>query len=213
MNKVFLYLYPIEEYFKMFLFTDESYYDEWNVPRPLPILNESITKRYRDNGYKVVIAIYPDKEIFGIKPEPTDLIIETDVLFSEASGYNSDGSEKPLSEVKYPSEEYIISKLGEIDELVVGGFHFSDCVKRVAEYANSIGINTLVDLDMTDLFFAVYRHPEYFKIEAYSPENYMEYILGKLDRDNERRQRALAQFYSMYKSPIYGMPDEKKLIK
>lgn len=47
-NKVFLYLYPIEEYTKIFLFHDDKNYDDWNVKRPFPILNECIQKRYRD---------------------------------------------------------------------------------------------------------------------------------------------------------------------
>lgn len=48
MKKVFLYLYPIEEYTKFFMFSKDELYDEWNVKRPLPILNECIEKRYRD---------------------------------------------------------------------------------------------------------------------------------------------------------------------
>ena len=34
MKKVFLYLYPIEEYTKMFLFGDDSNYDKWNINIP-----------------------------------------------------------------------------------------------------------------------------------------------------------------------------------
>lgn len=50
----------------MFLFHNDNLYNEWNVKRPLPILNECIQKRYRDNGYQVVFALYSDKEIFGV---------------------------------------------------------------------------------------------------------------------------------------------------
>ena len=38
MNKRFLYLYLIEEYTKIF-------YDDWNIKRPFPILNECIQKK------------------------------------------------------------------------------------------------------------------------------------------------------------------------
>lgn len=67
MNQVFLYLYPIEEYTKMFIYPDDNLYDEWKVERPLPILSECIQKRYRNNGYQVVFALYPDKKICGIE--------------------------------------------------------------------------------------------------------------------------------------------------
>ena len=50
----------------MFLFHDDKLYDKWNIKRPLPLLNECIQKRYRDNNYKIVFALYPDKDIFGI---------------------------------------------------------------------------------------------------------------------------------------------------
>ncbi len=48
MNKIFLYLYPIEEYTKMFLFPDDKLYDEWNIKRPLPILNDCTQVQFID---------------------------------------------------------------------------------------------------------------------------------------------------------------------
>lgn len=84
MRKVFLYLYPIEEFTKMFLFHDDSLYDEWNVERPLPILNDTINQRYREKGYQIVYALYPDKDLYGLKKSAKDLIVYTDILFSEA---------------------------------------------------------------------------------------------------------------------------------
>ena len=96
-------------------------------------------------------------KIYGIKPLPTDKIIYTDVTFEQASCYNKDGSEKQDEDIKYPSERYLIEQLGDFDEIVVGGFHFGDCVKIVAEYCYQCGISTIVDLDLTDLFFNIYH--------------------------------------------------------
>ena len=79
MRKVFLYLYPIEEFTKMFLFHDDSLYDEWNVERPLPILNDTINQRYREKGYQIVYALYPDKDLYGLKKSAKDLIVYTDI--------------------------------------------------------------------------------------------------------------------------------------
>ena len=59
MQKVFLYLYPIEEYTKVFE-NDNS----------LAVLNECIQKRYREKGYQVIFALYPDKNLYGITPQP-----------------------------------------------------------------------------------------------------------------------------------------------
>lgn len=114
MKKVFLYLYPIEEYTKMFLFNDDRLYDEWNVKRPLPILNESIQKRYRDKGYQVVFVLYPDRNIFGIIPKKEDKIIYTDILFSENSAIDENEKEKKDFIPKYPNEKLLIEQLGDI---------------------------------------------------------------------------------------------------
>ena len=89
MQKVFLYLYPIEEYTKMFE-NDNS----------LAVLNECIQKRYREKGYQVIFALYPDKNLYGIIPQPNDRIIYTDITFKEASGYNEDGTKNFVEENK-----------------------------------------------------------------------------------------------------------------
>lgn len=208
MRKVFLYLYPIKEYANMFLFHDDNLYDKWNVKRPLPILNKCIQKRYRDNGYQVVFALYPDKEIFGIIPKERDKIIYTDILFSENSAIDENGQEKKDFVPKYPNEQLLIEQLGDIEELVIGGYHFSDCVKRVGEMALAMGINTIIDLDLTDLFFNLYKQEDYFNIEEYNPNKYKEYMLNKAAKYGEKF--AEKQFNSMYSSLVYGFDEECK---
>lgn len=207
MKKVFLYLYPIKEYTSMFLFHDDKLYDEWNVKRPLPILNECIQKRYRDNGYQVVYVLYPDRDIFGIIPKEEDKIIYTDILFSENSAIDEKGKDKKDFIPKYPNEYLLLEQLGEVDKLVIGGYHFSDCVKRVGEMALDMGIDTIVDLDLTDLFFAVYRRENYFKIEEYNPLRYRSHMLDKAQTYGEKF--AEKHFNNLYSSPVYGFNNEE----
>ena len=209
MNKVFLYLYPIEEYTKMFLFHNDELYDKMNIKHPLPILNECIQKRYRDKGFQVVFALYPDRNIFGITPQPQDKIIYTDVTFDEASACYSDGTQKENFVPKYPNEQLLLNQLGHIDELVIGGYHFSDCVKRVGEVAMDIGINTTIDLDLTDLFFSLYRNNEYFQIDQYDPKRYKEYWQRKLEQLGEEKEFIEQEFQKMYGNPIYGFYSEE----
>lgn len=200
MKKVFLYLFPIKEYTSMFL------HDEWNVKRPLPILNECVQKRYRDNGYQVVYALYPDKDLFGIIPKEEDRIIYTDILFSENSAV--DEKEKDFIP-KYPNEQFLIEQLGDVEELIIGGYHFSSCVKRVGEVALTMGINTVIDLDLTDLFFNLYKHEEYFNMEEYNPERFKRYMM----EPDLSEEIALEQFNLVYPSPAYGFREEKYKIK
>lgn len=215
MNKVFLYLYPIEEYTKMFLLSDDRLYDEWNIKRPLPILNECIQKRYRDKGYKVIFALFPDKDIFGIILKKDDKTILSDITFEEFSASYSDGTEKKNFIPKYPSEELLLSQIGDIDKLVIGGYHFSDCVKRVGETALNQGIDVTVDLDLTDLFFSLYKQDEYFRIDEYDPKKYKEYWQNRLENAIDNKDIIEQQFRSMYGSSIYKFyPEEQpKLTK
>lgn len=207
MKKVFLYLYPIKEYISMFLYHDDKLYDKWNVKRPLPILNECIQKRYRDNGYQVVYALYPDKDIFEIVPKEEDKIIYTDILFSENSAVDENGKEKEDFIPKYPNEQLLIQQLGDVEELVIGGYHFADCVKRVGETALNMGIHTLVDLDLTDLFFNLYKQEEYFNPKEYNPEKFKQEMMKYDLRFGE--QAALEHFNYIYSSPVYGFSNEE----
>ncbi len=201
-KKVFLYLYPIREYNKVFLMPDE-FYEEMHREKPFDVLNECIDKRYRNRGYQIIYALYPDKELYGISPMPNDRIIYTDITFEDASGYDEFGNEKEDKDIKYPNEQYLIDQLDYPDKLVVGGFHFSDCVKRVAECSLKNGIDTLVDLDLTDLFFSLYYQKDYFKIDDYSPERYKKYWLKKANKYGENIAFIEKHFRIMYGSPVY----------
>ena len=211
MKKIFLYLYPIKEFTNMFLLSDDKLYDEWGVERPLPILNETINKRYREQGYKIVYVLYPDKEMFGIEKQNGDKVIYTDITFDEASAYDSNGNEKQNFIPKYPNEEKILEQLGYVDELVVGGYHAMDCVKRVAEVALQNGINTLVDLELTDLFFNVYKQKDCFDMENYSPEMFKKNMIAT--HGNYWPEYMEELFDKNYESPVYGfniVPSKKK---
>lgn len=209
MKKVFLYLYPIEEFNRIFLFGD-SYYKEENREKPFPILNECIEKRYRSQGYDIIYALYPDKNIYGIIPKPNDKIIYTDISFKQASGYNEDGTEKSNDEIKYPNEQFLINQLGQIDEIVIGEFHFGDCVKRVAECCYENDINTLVNLNLTDLFFNLYYQKDYFNIKNYNPERYKLYWKNKLiNRYGKDANFIDRKFKNMYGSKVFKFYSEE----
>lgn len=172
-EKSFLYLYSIKEFTDRFL----RLYDSWNIPQPLPILQETIDKRYRQKGYQ----------------------------------YDENGKERKKFIPKYPNERLLISQLESIDELIVGGYHAMDCVKRVAEVALQSGINTLVDLELTDLFFNVYHQKDYFDAENYIPERFKAHMISRHGpKDIEQEEEIFLRNFS---SPVYGFTNKssKKL--
>ena len=107
----------------------------------------------------------------------------------------------------------MIKQLGDFDEIIVGGFHFRDCVKRVAEYCYQNGYHTLIDLDLTDLFFKVYYKKDYFNIDEYNPQKYKDYMLSGSRFSNKELAEKL--FERNYNSPVYGFEsiEEKRKVK
>lgn len=149
--------------------------------------------------------------MFGISKSNIDRIINTDVTFKEASGYREDGSEKPLEEVKYPSEQHLLDQVGNVDEIIVGGFHAGDCVKRVAEHFYKNGINTMIDLELTDFLFHLYKQP-YFRKEVYNPSNYKQYSISLGIRYKENIDWINKQLKETYGSPIYKFDEYEPTI-
>jgi hypothetical protein len=93
----------------------------------------------------------------------------------------------------YPDPEYIFSQLPpEIDNLMIGGFHFDDCVERIAAaaYLKRYGY-VWVDEDVTDFFFAYTilcgeipfireKHPELDKLVNF--EDWKEKVIKERER-------------------------------
>ena len=122
MKKIFLCLYPVRE----FCYDYDCLLDEDEFDHCYKVLNECIEKRYRENGYQVVFAMYPEKNIFGVIPDATDKIITTDVSFEEATKKDED-------KVKYPSEEYLIKQLISLNNQTYPNlklYIFDDCIKK-----------------------------------------------------------------------------------
>ena len=208
MNNIFLYLYLIYEFQKCFTHDDE-YYKSNNIPNPFLVLNQSIQERYRAKGYQVVYVLYPNKNIYGIIPHQNDRVIYTDITFEQATNNSSKNQKDINNKPVYPSEKKLLSQVGNIDKLIVGGYHSQDCVKRVAEYAQSKGIDTLVDLDLTDLFFKLYQEVDYFNISEYNPERYKEYVYKKARSCG--RERLIKVFQRNFSSSVYGFNFENKI--
>lgn len=207
-RKILLYAYPIYEYPSIFLLPDE-YLIQQGREKPFKVLNECIDKRYREKGYEIIYILYPDKDIYGIEKKDTDKIIYTDINFKDASGVNKDGTLKDISEIIYPDLNYIYSQinLDNVDKIVIGGYHFSDCVKKIAEFAYQNNINTIVDLDLTDLFFILYHRKDYFILDEYNPIRYIRCRLNEFSK--WELENFLDEFTELYNSPVYKIEKNK----
>lgn len=103
--------------------------------------------------------------MYGLDKLSCDKLIQTDITFSTHIVKDKSGN------YQYPSEKLLLKNFHWVSELVIGGFHYSDFVKKVGEMALNMGINCLVDLDLTDIFFKLYN-TNYFDVNFYETKSY-----------------------------------------
>lgn len=184
MNNIFLYLYPIEEFYDAeFLYENETF----------KILNETITNRYRNNNYKIFFILYKNSKISKKINSFDEEIIYTDFTLEQTQNNE---------EVIYQASEQILSKIICADNLVIGGFHAHDCVKKLGEAAVNNGINTLVDLDLTEIFCSIHKEYEYFDSYSYESKKFKKYFINKYTQGNKTLDEKI--FDRTYKSVVYG---------
>jgi len=162
--KKMVFLYPIEKFFV------HSYFYDY-LP---PLLNDTIDCRYWKKGYEIYYVLFPDEQLSTyIKEKPNDKIIYTDITSEIHFTKQSDGTNI------YPDEQNVINQIGPCEELVICGFHSQDCVKRIAACAVKNNINTLVDVELTEMFGNSSKKV-FFTKEVYNPANiklYYDYVI------------------------------------
>ncbi len=146
--KTLLVLYPIQPYTDGLMTGRESLEIKDEYARIYQVL---IAERYPD--FQIVWIMFsrpwsitdPDMSQLwkGISIKKSDIVAACGVSFEEHCGKN-----------KYPDPKDIIKSCPQpIEKLIIGGFHFWDCVEKVAEYAFRQGIDVTVDDDLTEFFF------------------------------------------------------------
>ncbi|HLB32570.1 MAG TPA: hypothetical protein VJL27_03395 [Patescibacteria group bacterium] len=123
--KVFLFLYPILHYIK-----EETHGHPLKL-KALKRLNAIIDTRYRQKGYRIFWLLFSVVR----KPATPDLLLldaririgKTDRVLSAGVSF-----ERHCRRLVYPSPKSIIAQIQPVDQLVVGGFHQTDCVDKLA---------------------------------------------------------------------------------
>ena len=118
-------------------------------------MGKIIDARYRERGYRICWLLFGTED----SPEKADMAkLEKDIVIihPEDSILSCGVSLRRHKQEKiYPDPEFIFAQLPpRIDTLIIGGFHFADCVGRVAAvaYRKRYGY-VWVDEDVTDYFF------------------------------------------------------------
>jgi hypothetical protein len=146
--KSLLVLYPIQPYADILMGKKELPEIKIKYARIYQLL---IHKRYPDFQLIWMMFFGPQSPK---KPDMSQLwqgisIKKDDVVGACGIGFN-EHCQKRL----YPDSETILLACPQpIEKLVIGGFHFWDCVEKTAKYAHEQRIDVLVDDDLTEFFF------------------------------------------------------------
>ena len=151
--KSLLVLYPIQPYADALVSKKES--PEIKI-KYAQIYQRLMFKRYPD--FQLIWMMFSEPQL-PEKPDTSQLwqgisIKKDDIVRACGISFN-EHCEKKL----YPNPETILDACPQpIEKLVIGGFHFWDCVEKVAKCAHGQGINVLVDDDLTEFFFLKVRN-------------------------------------------------------
>jgi hypothetical protein len=133
------------------------------------LFNACIDKRYRKNGYKINFVLFKHSHLSNFfHYEKSDAIIKANISARRMVGLYENGEDYHIEADK------IISQLkpSPINRLVVGGYTLTDCVDRFAEDTYNLGLDVLVDEDLTDVFLRM-KHSGNFKVDNYPSYNPM----------------------------------------
>lgn len=120
---------------------------------PYARMNELLRIRYRDQGYRVFWLMF---SVEGKKTEADTGLISSlivrqpeDVIIPMGSSLRQN-----VEDLVYPDPAFAFDQLpGDTEEIKVGGFHLYSCVSRFAEHCYNQGAPTLVDEDLTHVYF------------------------------------------------------------
>lgn len=184
--KIFLFLYPIRWYI-------DREIDDYNERRAcVNRFNAMIEARYRKQGFRIFWLLFCEEgnetEVDLELLEPLYEIRPEDTLFS--AGISLIAHKTKLI---YPSLYLLFKQIPRAEQLVIGGFHQTDCVEKFASYAHSRGIRTFVDEDVTDMFFKLRRMYEMPPVES-TPEEYAARFREMLQQVHARVQHRTYEY-------------------
>jgi len=162
-QKEFIFLYPIPQIIN-FEIKNHGWHEKGGIEafrkKYSNALNKCVDQRYRQKGFKINWAIFDDCFVSdAVSIHATDQIIKVGLDFKIHT-----------AEKAYPDQDYILSQLNGAQVVRIVGFHMWDCVEKLARRAHEIGLDVLVDEDLTEFFSWRINDPN-FKTGKYPTHN------------------------------------------
>jgi len=160
-------MYPIKGYIN-----NESTGDKVEDGIRLQRLNDIIACRYRKRSYLVYWLVFCRE---GAITEPDMSLVDPRMNIRERDKFVvAPVTREQIRLSIYPCCKRILSHFVGVTEFVLGGFHQTDCVDKMARAACDEGMRVRVDEDTTDCFFMnancgylspIYRTPQEYALD------------------------------------------------
>ena len=148
------------------------------------VFDKILQDRYLDNGYDFAVATYQDEGISGITIHPSKVVRSE---FAHDDFYRAD--EQTIMQ-RYSKMATSLDTI-KYDEVIVGGYHSTDCVAKLTRAINQISNNASIDVEMTNEFInLVFNMDSKYNITGYSED------FDYKNRDEERFERFNVQYGS-----------------
>lgn len=180
MKKLFVLLFPQIAYLGK----------EWNEQE---LYNQCIGQRYLQNGYEFAVASFKSPKNEMSLP-PAHRVVEANITFEQSSPYFT-------KNWMTPNFKALAHKLNpqKYSQIIVGGFHCYDCVKKFAMEIYKLNNNVIVDTDLTELFFGVRRYKNW-QTSKFDPDLKLSEAV-----ENESNGTLLKIMRNTFAHPIWGI--------
>jgi hypothetical protein len=160
MSTRLLFLYPHTEFF--------THMPGFRGEQTLRAIDDCIDQRYRAKGVNVHFAVYRNRSVEGLTVHASDRVHAVEYTF-EQSTYGA----------RYARPSRLLRQILPVDTVWIAGFHYWDCIQRVARSAHKRGLHAVVDEDLTELFQGRIRHPQ-FTATQFAPQPPLDPVYRKL---------------------------------
>jgi len=147
-------LFPVKECFDECIDIHRKGFEEINQKpeNVIGYINNLIDVRYRNKCYGINWLLYSLGKNCS-KPDLSRISSYVKIHREDKILVAGISHEKHRKERDCLNPDYVINQIPNPERLVIGGFHQSSCVDKVAEASYKRGVETFVDEDTTELFF------------------------------------------------------------
>ncbi len=166
------------------------------------LLINKLLDEYRSDGYRVHWVYFSIPENLDIPDDSSHhpMFVRRKNDCAIAAGVTRD----KLNANVYPNGVKLINKISGLKELILGGFHKDDCVRKIKDVARKQGVDARIDSDLTEDFFRImYATCQYSLDAKLIREGFLDPVMHEDDPAEMIKLELGERLAKYYKSKIF----------